>query len=79
MKRFEGKVAIVTGGGSGIGRATCLRFAEEGAAVGVAEIDEASGNSAAAEISRSGGKALFVRTDVSAEKSVQAAVSRVAE
>jgi NAD(P)-dependent dehydrogenase (short-subunit alcohol dehydrogenase family) len=79
MKRFEGKVAIVTGGGSGIGRATCLRFAEEGAAVAVAEIDETSGNSAAAEISRSGGKALFVRTDVSDEKSVQAAVARVTE
>jgi NAD(P)-dependent dehydrogenase (short-subunit alcohol dehydrogenase family) len=79
MKRFEGKVAIVTGGGSGIGRATCLRFAEEGAAVAVAEIDETSGNSVTAEISRSGGKALFVRTDISDEKSVRAAVSRVAE
>jgi NAD(P)-dependent dehydrogenase (short-subunit alcohol dehydrogenase family) len=79
MKRFEGKVAVVTGGGSGIGRATCLRFAEEGAAVAVAEIDETGGNSVTAEISRSGGKALFVRTDVSDEKSVQAAVSRVAE
>ena len=40
MKRFEGKVAVVTGGGSGIGRASCLRFAEEGAAVAVAEIGD---------------------------------------
>ncbi len=71
MKRFEGKVAVVTGGGSGIGRATCLRFAEEGAAVAVAEINEANGQAVADEIGRSGGKALFVRTDVSDEKSVR--------
>jgi NAD(P)-dependent dehydrogenase (short-subunit alcohol dehydrogenase family) len=79
MKRFEGKVAVVTGGGSGIGRATCLRFAEEGAAVAVAEIDEARGNSVAAEIAHAGGKALVVRTDVADEKSVQSAVSRVVQ
>jgi len=79
MKRFEGKVAVVTGGGSGIGRATCLRFAEEGASVAVAEINEANGQAVAEEIGRSGGKALFVRTDVSDEKSVRSTVSRVTE
>ena len=79
MKRFEGKVAVVTGGGSGIGRATCLRFAEEGAAVAVAEIDDAHGKAVAEEIARAGGKSLFVRTDVADENSVRAAVSRIAE
>jgi NAD(P)-dependent dehydrogenase (short-subunit alcohol dehydrogenase family) len=78
MKRFEGKVAVVTGGGSGIGRATCLRFAEEGAAVAVAEIDETRGKEVAEEISRAGGKAISVRTDVADEESVRAAVSRIA-
>ncbi|HUE15769.1 MAG TPA: SDR family NAD(P)-dependent oxidoreductase, partial [Planctomycetaceae bacterium] len=77
MKRFEGKVAVVTGGGSGIGRATCLRFAEEGAAVAVAEIDETRGKEVAEEISRAGGKAISVRTDVADEESVRAAVSRI--
>ena len=78
MKRFEAKVAVVTGGGSGIGRATCLRFAEEGAAVAVAEIDEARGKAVAEEIGRAGGKAIFVRTDVADEESVRAAVARIA-
>jgi NAD(P)-dependent dehydrogenase (short-subunit alcohol dehydrogenase family) len=77
MKRFEGKVAVVTGGGSGIGRATCLRFAEEGAAVAVAEIDETRGKGVAEEISRAGGQAISVRTDVADEESVRAAVSRI--
>jgi NAD(P)-dependent dehydrogenase (short-subunit alcohol dehydrogenase family) len=79
MKRFEGKVAVVTGGGAGIGRATCLRFAEEGAAVAIAEIDEACGKATAAEIVRTGGKSYFVRTDVADEKSIQSAVARIVE
>jgi NAD(P)-dependent dehydrogenase (short-subunit alcohol dehydrogenase family) len=78
MSRFQGKVALVTGGGSGIGRATCLRFAEEGASVVVAEIDEKRGQSVADEIRGSGKKAIFVRTDVADESSVRDAVSRTA-
>src|SRR5262249_61474567 len=63
--------AVVTGGGSGIGRATCELFAEEGAAVVVAERDEASGQETARRIAGRGGKAHFVRTDVADEDSVR--------
>jgi NAD(P)-dependent dehydrogenase (short-subunit alcohol dehydrogenase family) len=78
MNRFEGKVALVTGGGSGIGRATCLRFAEEGASVVVAEIDEKRGRAVADEIHGTGGRAIFVRTDVADETSIRETIARAA-
>ncbi|HKB41388.1 MAG TPA: glucose 1-dehydrogenase [Gemmataceae bacterium] len=71
MHRLRDKVAVVTGGGAGIGRATCELFAEEGAAVVVAERDEASGQETVRRIADRGGKALFVRTDVADEDSVR--------
>jgi dihydroanticapsin dehydrogenase len=77
MKRLDGKVAIVTGGGDGIGRATCLRLAEEGAAVVVAEIDEPGGAAVADEIGTCGGFGQFVQTDVCDEGSVRAMVAQV--
>ena len=71
MNRLAGKVAVITGAGAGIGRATAELFAEEGAAVVIAERDEATGRDAADTIQNTGGKALFVRTDVSDEPSVE--------
>ena len=72
MDRLKNKVAIVTGGGAGIGRATCELFAEEGAAVVVAERDEANGREVAQAIVARGGQAHFVQTDVASEASIQA-------
>ncbi len=70
MNRLKAKVAVITGAGAGIGRATALLFAEEGAAVVIAERDEPSGRDTAEQIKRAGGQALFVATDVSLEASV---------
>ena len=69
-KRLTGKVALITGGGNGIGRATCLRFAEEGAAIVIADVDEPAGQQLAEQINNTGARAIFVSTDVSSEASV---------
>jgi NAD(P)-dependent dehydrogenase (short-subunit alcohol dehydrogenase family) len=71
MDRLKGKVSVITGAGAGIGRATALLFAEEGAAVVIAERDESTGRDAEEQIKKTGGRALFVRTDVSDETSVK--------
>ncbi|MGH2427055.1 MAG: SDR family NAD(P)-dependent oxidoreductase, partial [bacterium] len=64
MGRLDGKVAIITGGASGIGRASALLFAREGASVTVADVERAGGEEVAAMISEKGGDAMFVPCDV---------------
>jgi NAD(P)-dependent dehydrogenase (short-subunit alcohol dehydrogenase family) len=75
MDRLKGKVTIISGAGSGIGRAAAILFAFEGAAVVIAERDSGSGQETAQEIRASGGRSLFVETDVTDEESVRACVS----
>jgi len=58
---LEGKVGLITGAGSGIGRATSLIFADEGARVVVSDVNEAGGNETVAMIKKAGGEAIFVQ------------------
>lgn len=70
-RRIEGKVGVVTGGASGIGRATCLLLAEEGAKVAIADVDADGGRAVAEEITGQGGEAAFCAMDVSNEDQVR--------
>lgn len=70
MHRLKDKVAIVTGGADGIGRATCEVFAAEGCAVVIADVNVEKGRSLAREITARGGRALFVETNVADESSI---------
>ena len=74
--RIAGKVAIVTGGGSGIGRAVAIRFAAEGAAVAVADIVAGNAVAVAAEIGAEGGRAFGMGVDVTDPAQVRALVDR---
>lgn len=71
MDRLKGKIALITGGGSGIGRAACLLFAGEGAKVVIADYVAEGGNETVRQIKAAGGEAVFVQADVSKSVDVQ--------
>jgi NAD(P)-dependent dehydrogenase (short-subunit alcohol dehydrogenase family) len=77
MARFSEKVIIVTGGGSGIGRAACIRFAQEGGIVMVADRNPDRGSETVQTITDTGGKAEFVQVDVADAGQVKACVDHV--
>jgi NAD(P)-dependent dehydrogenase (short-subunit alcohol dehydrogenase family) len=77
--RLKGKVSVITGGGGGIGRATAIRFSEEGAAVVVADLDDASGEETVRLIHEKKGSAFFVKTNVRVSKSIQSLVHTTVE
>ena len=79
MRGLEGKVAVMAGGAGGIGSASSIRLAEEGASVVVGDLDTTAANAVAAEITRRGGKASAVTVDISDEESVQALIASAVE
>ena len=76
---LEGKVAIVTGAGQGIGAATARRMAEEGASVVVSDVADEMATAVVAEIEAAGGKAVFVHCDVSEVEDVKALMAATVE
>ena len=79
MDRVKGKVAIVTGGAGGLGKAHCLLLAKEGAKVVVTDTNEAQGKKVVEEIKNQGGDAIFIRHDVSSEKEWERVISETLE
>jgi NAD(P)-dependent dehydrogenase (short-subunit alcohol dehydrogenase family) len=74
--QFKGKTALVTGAASGIGKSTAELYANEGANVVLSDIDEKKGNAAAEAINRNGGKAIFVKADVSSHSDCRSLVEQ---
>ncbi len=79
QREFDGQVALVTGGGSGIGRATALAFAQQGARVVVADVAVPEAEKTVKLIKDSGGEAMFVRANVAVAAEVQAMVAKTLE
>ncbi|MGV9202580.1 MAG: SDR family NAD(P)-dependent oxidoreductase [Promethearchaeia archaeon] len=75
-KRFEGKVAFVTGGASGLGKRTAIDFAKEGASVILFDIDAEKGNNVEHEITDEGGEAIYIEGDVREKGSVESGVEK---
>jgi NAD(P)-dependent dehydrogenase (short-subunit alcohol dehydrogenase family) len=76
MGRLDGKVAVITGAASGIGRGTALCLAKEGAAVVVVDLNSQGGEQVVSEIAATGGRAVFQHTDVSSEPEIRSVVER---
>jgi len=76
MGKLDGKVAVVTGAASGLGRASALRFAKEGAAVVAADLNSQGGELIVAEIAAAGGRGVYQRSDVTSESDVKALIER---
>ena len=76
---FQGEVALVTGAGSGLGRASALTFAREGAKVVIGDVDAGSGQQTVQMIEEAGGQALFVKVDVTKETEVKTLVNKAIE
>ena len=79
MGQLDGKVAVITGAASGIGAATAVRFSRAGAAVIVADLNDAGGRAVVEACVADGGRAAFQRTDVSVEADVAAAIARAVD
>jgi NAD(P)-dependent dehydrogenase (short-subunit alcohol dehydrogenase family) len=77
--RLDGKVALVTGGASGIGRATALTFAREGAKLVVADLNEDGGQQTVHMITENGGEAIFVQVDVTSASAIEAMLGKTVE
>ena len=76
-ERLKGKRAIVTGGGAGIGRGAAIKLAEEGARVGVLDINQTAAEEVAENILQAGGSAIALQANVANEQQVADAVARV--
>ena len=76
MKQLENKIAIITGAGSGIGKATAELFAKQGARVVISDISEENGNAAVDEIKKNGGEAFYVKADSSRPEDNEALVKQ---
>ena len=79
MNGLKDRIAVITGGADGIGRATAMRFAQEGAVVVIWDMNEEKGKQTAAEINAAGGKALFLKVNTSNFAEVEAASKKVVE
>ena len=77
MGMLDGKVGLVTGAGSGLGRATCVLAAQEGASVGVLDLQEEGAELTAESVRRNGGEAVVIQADVTSEEEMEEAVARV--